>query len=464
MNKNLQAITAAGLLSFIGILVQTSLNVTFPTLIQQFHESLNTVQWLTTGYLLMVTITMGSSAYLLKRFSARNIFILAISAFVLGTLLCIFTDNFIILMIGRLFQAIATGLSTPLLFQLIFTTLAAEYLGTYTGLASMIISLAPALGPTYGGLLNTYLNWRFIFWIALPLGFISLLLGIKTIKLPHVKEHVSFDFFGFVLLISIFTGFIWSFNQAGKHGWQSPSFIGFLLISLALTVLYVVYNQHSKRRLLDYSILKQAQVRLGAFNFFVLQFANVGSCLVIPLFAENVLKGNALVAGFLLFPGSVLGAFMSPVAGRLYDRQGAFKPLVLGNGLLLISTILLALLSDKLTLLSLTLLYCLLRLGFTFSFGNVLSEGTTYVAAEQKADLNSLYNMLQQYAGSIGTQIMAAFISASELSAGQDIRLATLKGSQIDFWLLTLLALLALITVYYEHYLTQKKIAKVNSL
>ena len=116
------AILSAGLLTFVGILVETSMNVTFPTLIKTLHVSLSTVQWLTSGYLLMVTLVMSTTAFLLRRFNTRLLFRAAICCALAGTLLCIWAPNFPILFAGRLLQALATGVSTPLMFHLILTT------------------------------------------------------------------------------------------------------------------------------------------------------------------------------------------------------------------------------------------------------------------------------------------------------------------------------------------------------
>ncbi|WP_186414847.1 MFS transporter, partial [Oenococcus oeni] len=103
------SILAIGLLSFLGILIETSMNVTFPTLMQQMNVSLNTVQWLTTGYLLLVTIVMATTAYLLKRINVKKVFLFAVAINIAGSFLCAMAPDFLILLIGRLFQSASTG-------------------------------------------------------------------------------------------------------------------------------------------------------------------------------------------------------------------------------------------------------------------------------------------------------------------------------------------------------------------
>ena len=107
------AIVSIGMLSFVGILIETSMTVDFPVLIRSMHVPLATVQWLATGYLLLVTIVMGSTAYLLKRFNPRALFFFALATSIIGSLICLVAPGFALLLFGRMLQAIATGIATP---------------------------------------------------------------------------------------------------------------------------------------------------------------------------------------------------------------------------------------------------------------------------------------------------------------------------------------------------------------
>lgn len=183
------AIISLALLTFIGILNETSMNVTYPELSREFGVSLDMVQWITTGYLLMVTITMGTTAYLLRQFAARKLQLVAVSAFIIGDLMCALTGNFAVLLVGRLIQAVATGLSTPILFHIIFTEIPRERLGAMTGFAGMVISFAPALGPTYGGWISAVSSWRMIFWLLLPFVLVSLGTGATIYPQPANRQR-----------------------------------------------------------------------------------------------------------------------------------------------------------------------------------------------------------------------------------------------------------------------------------
>ncbi|WP_462398797.1 MFS transporter [Lacticaseibacillus pantheris] len=439
------SILAVGLLSFVGILVETSMNVTFPTLIKTMGVTLDTVQWLTTAYLLVVTIVMSTTAYMLKRFNPRPLFLCAVAICLIGGLLCLFAPSFLA---GRLLQAVATGISTPLMFQIIFACVPHTQLGVYTGFASVIVSLAPALGPTYGGVLTSIWSWRAIFIGILPLLVIITVLGATTItgKAAGVGQQ-HFDYLGMVILAALFAGIVFAFNGAGTHGWTSATFWVWLAGSVIVAIAFIMYARRGTRKLLDYRILRLPVLRLRLLAYFGLQFINIGLSLVLPLLAQTVLGASAMTAGLMLLPGALVGAVTAPLAGRVYDRVGATIPLLFSSIMVCVALTLLWVFTDSLTVVGIAGLYVVLRLGFNSGFGVAISDGSMQVGRPQKADQNSLFSMMQQYAGSLGTSVMSAVIAAFTLS--MTTTSATVLGAKVDFALLLVLGFgILLATVY----------------
>lgn len=429
------AILACGVLSFVGILVETSMNVTFPTLMQSFHVSLATVQWLTTAYLLLVTIVMSTTAYVLKRFAPRSLFIVAVALCGCGGLLCAIAPNFFWLLIGRLLQAIATGISTPLMFQLIFTTIPKHQLGLYTGFASVIVSLAPALGPTYGGIMTSVWSWRGIFWGIMPLLVIVFGIGLWAIHGQAQSVHGQrFDFVGVGLLALVFTSLVLGFDAAGVHGWLSSWFGVWCVIVLALCALLISYAKHSTRQIFDYAILKQPVLIKRLANYFGLQFINIGLAFTLPLLAQTGLGASAFVAGVMLLPGALIGAFVAPYAGRIYDRHGAHGVLLFSAFTAIVALVGFFVWHQRFTVIGIAGLFVILRLAFNSGFGVALSDASKQVSGRQKADQNALFSMMQQYAGALGTSVMAAVIAA--LQRAQSTKAATISGAGLDFLVL----------------------------
>lgn len=443
------SILAVGLLSFVGVLVETSMNVTFPTLTKNLNVSLGTVQWLTTGYLLLTTIVMSTTAFVLKKFKPIKVFSFAALLCLLGTLICMVAPNFSILLSGRLLQAVATGLSTPLMFNLIFEEVPPAKLGVYTGFASIIISLAPALGPTYGGIVNGLWSWRAIFVGVIPIIILLSVIGWFSIQGDaRGTKGMSFDYIGVIGFAAIFSMILFTFDQAGKHGFISSQFGVWILMTAVIIALFIIYNLKSKKQLIDFSILKIPVLRFRLFGYFGLQFINIGLSFVLPIFAQTVLKLSSAQAGLMLLPGSLIGAMIGPYAGYIYDKKGPTIPLITSGSLVTIGAFLFLVVGKNLTLVSITLIYLLLRIGFNFGFGTTLSDGSVQVQDKNKSDQNSLFSMMQQYAGSLGTNVLSVVISAATLGNSNEI-VSTITGTRIDFVILTILAASILISVIY---------------
>lgn len=199
--KIIWAIVGTGILAFTGILTETSMNVTFPDLMKQFGISLSVVQWLTTAYLLMVSLVMTTSAFLKAKFNPRMIFMIAIIAFLIGDIVAILSHSFALLLVGRIIQGIGTGVITPLVFNIILENVPMSQIGKYMGFGTMILSLAPAFGPIFGGVVAYYLGWREIFLLVLPVAFLSLVITYKTIPTDHTRNDAfKFDYLSFALL------------------------------------------------------------------------------------------------------------------------------------------------------------------------------------------------------------------------------------------------------------------------
>ncbi|WEV72315.1 MFS transporter [Bifidobacterium sp. ESL0790] len=438
------SIAATALLSFIGILTETSLNVTFPTMTREFGLPLSTIQLLTSGYLLMVTIVMSTSAFLLRRFDARPLFRCAIIISILGTILSSLPLGYWWLLLGRLLQAAATGVSTPLLIHVILSLIPVSRRGTYIGLANMVTSFAPALGPTYGGLINFYFSWRIIFVLTLPLLAIAWILGEVSLRLKADGADKSFDGVGLVLLSLFMVSFTEIFDQIGIAGGWSPRVAIAIVAAVATLALFIWRCLASKSPLLDLRILRKPIVSLRGANYFILQFINIGSSFLLPVFAENFLGIDSLTAGLMLLPGSLLGAVIAPFVGKLYDRRGPTLVLLVSNVSLLVGSAALCATTGKATVLLLTLLYMFLRAGFNFGYGNTMSDASKFVTGSQQTDFNSLFNVLQQYAGSLGTTVLSSSLSLSEARMRHNVKFAAVDGATNAFALLIILSLVAL--------------------
>lgn len=445
IDKNLIfSIIATGTLAFTGVVIETAMNITFPTLMKEFNIDISAVQWITTGYLLILAIIIPTSAYLKRNFTLRNLFIVASIFFTLGVIVDIFAFSFPILLGGRLLQGVGAGIALPLMFNIVLEQVPFTHMGTMMGIATLIVAVSPAVGPSLGGAIIHYYGWREIFVFLLPLLIIAFLLGIFSIRQTTELQKTPFNWQGFILLAIAFTGIILGTSNAGSLGWGNARvLVEFLVGFLALAVFYW-QAQKVSNPIFHTSVFATRTFTLSVLVIGIVQFVCLGLGFLIPTYAQLVSKETSLVAGFLLLPGCILGAFLAPVSGRLLDRFGAKKPILLGNIFCIIATSLYSLWAKELTAMLFVVVYMIFTVGQGFTVGNSMTNGLKQLPEKLKADGNAVCNTVQQLAGAIGTAVVASVVSAQQHILPLDLEQATMLGSREAFIVLFILACAAL--------------------
>lgn len=240
------SIIAAGILSFTGVVIETAMNVTFPSLMKEFSVSTALVQWITTGYLLVLAVVIPLSGYLKERFLMKRLFLTASGLFILGTLLGAWSPDFLLLLLGRILQGAGTGIALPLMFNIIMDQAPLNRLGFMVGAAMLVCALAPAVGPSIGGYIVSLWGWRMIFWAVLPLLLISFALGGLSVRQSSDLRRSSFDAMGLLYLAISFTCLLLGCTELG-HG--SITFTAALLFAGFLLALFFFWNR--ERNLMD---------------------------------------------------------------------------------------------------------------------------------------------------------------------------------------------------------------------
>lgn len=443
--KNVLAVLSAAFMSFVGILTETSLNVTFPTMMKQFDVGLDIIQWTTTGYLLAIAIIMICSSYLNDRFTARQLFIIACVGFMLGSLISAVAPNFPILLLGRLISALGAGLSTPLMFNLVTEVMPREKWGVYMGIAGLVVAMAPTLGPAFGGIITFYLNWRWIFGFVTIFAIIVFIAGLLVVSKYHEQTKSSFDWLSFIILAAAFITLTLGVNQI-SNGFANPALWLLLVATVILIWLFVKISKKSAKKLLDLAVFKRKAFVYGALAYFLLQFNNIGISFVLPNYIQIVGKQSSLIGGLILLPGSIIAGLLNPYFGSLYDKKGAKLPLYLGGSLMLISCLLFAIFGLRLTVMMIVMIYGLMMLGHRMSFSNTLAEALKVEKGTLRADATAVCQTSQQLAGSVGTTILAAIISVWQKQRNISYAVATAQGSQVAFYFTVFTALIILIS------------------
>lgn len=400
--KVIPAVIATGILSFSGVLIETSMNVTFPKLMTEFNTDTNGVQWVTTGYLLAIAIIVPISAFLIRNFSTRTLFILSNSVFLLGILLDCVSPTLTLLLAGRVLQGVGTGIALPLMFHIILTKSPINRRGMMMGIGSMITSLAPAIGPTYGGVLLNTMGWRAIFWFLIILILVSLIMGLVSIPTEQVRRTEKFPASTFVFL-AIGLGLLLLAIEK----------VSFSMASIGTLSLVIFYFMNKKQKLLRLSLFKNARFDLYMYGFLAYQATLLGLSFILPNYLQLHLNVSAAAAGAFMFPGALISASLAPLSGSLLDKFGQYRPILFG---LIVSTLALSVMFfyfQSLNFWTLMLTHMLLMVGIGFSYANFMTITLAALPVDETTDGNGILNTAQQFIGATSTAIVAQVITTA---------------------------------------------------
>ena len=418
--KLICSIFAAGLMSFSGVLIETAGNVTFPVLMNDFHVNMATVQWMTTGYLLVASIIMPLSAYLKRNFSSRKLFVTAAVLFICGLLIDAVANQFIFLVLGRVIQGAGAGIAIPLMFNIILERTPLDKIGLLMGIGTMITAVAPALGPTFGGLVVNTLGWRYIFIFIIPVMIISLIMGLTSItgETGQVK-HTKLDVVGFISIALTFIGLIFAFSNLSTILQKPLMFISPLVIGIISLAVFIKHSLNTSNPLINIRVFKKTKFTQGITAYFIFQVNTLGLSFILPNYVQIVNHSTAMTAGLLLLTGGLVGAIMSPISGRLLDNYGAQKPIMTGAVFEIIGGLLYCIFASSLTSGKIILFYAITMLGIGLVMGDTMTASIGQLAESENTDGNGLFNMAQQFAGAVGTAIISAIMQFVEQTSSQ---------------------------------------------
>ncbi|MCT7869121.1 MAG: MFS transporter [Lactobacillus iners] len=436
-SKLLSAIISIGLLSFLGIVVETSLNITFPQLTKYFSIPINQVQWLTTGYMLVSTSLIPLGSFFLKRFRVVTLFRVSCLSFLVGTLIASFSNSFNLVLLGRLCQGIADGIALPLMFAVILHKVPKKKVGTFMGIGSLVIALAPAVGPIYGGIIQDTLNWHFLFIILIPMIIVTWLLGELSIEQSSPIHYVPFDVRGGICLtIFLSTALMFIVNLTANS--SSLKFNLILLGTVFFSGLLFLLNEKNKgHKLLELALFKNKRFLQLLSAFFLLQFSSLSMSYLIPNVLQILFDQSPGLVGFLVAPAAVIDAVLSVVAGIIYDKTTPSLPIISGCTIIGLTFLGANLFTPSIG--GLVLIYMLFMVGLSFSYSNIMTYSLSKLPAGLVNDGNSIYMTVQAYSGAVGIAISSSVVSLLQKQQGSIIS-GTKLGLSINFLILFFVA------------------------
>jgi len=308
--------------TFSGTMLGTALTTALPPIMKDFNVSVNTAQWLTSGFSLTMSIIIPLTSYLMNRFKTKKLYLVAISFFLTGLTIALCSVNFPMLLIGRIVQACGSALISSLAQTVILTIYPPEHRGAAMGWYGLSLNAAPIIAPTISGLLVDSVGWRYIFVLAMVIMVICLIYTIFVLEdvIPNREAH--FDIPSFILSALAFGGVTLAIGNFGNYKFVSYQVLMALVIGMIAGVIFAIRQLHIKVPFLDIRVFKHRDFTIGVITTAIIQLILNGSAVIFPIYFQNVKKISATTCGLAILPGSLALSAISPFAGNLYDKIG----------------------------------------------------------------------------------------------------------------------------------------------
>src|ERR1700746_1584099 len=399
--------------TFMELLDTSIANVSLPHIAGGLGTSLDEATWVLTSYLVANAVVLPLSAWLSRVFGRKNYYMACVALFTLSSFLCGVAPNLGLLIFFRVLQGVAGGGLAPSEQAMLVDTFPPAKRAAAFGLYSMAIVLAPALGPTLGGVITDNSSGRWIFFINIPVGFLSLFLTSRLVTDPpafteerrriKASGNARIDYVGILLFALAFGCLEVVLDKGQEDDWfGSPFITTFTIIAVTALVIAVVWELHHKDPVVDLTLLKNRNFAIACTLFFLFGFILFSTTVLMPQLLQTLNNYDATTAGMVLTPGAILIVLMAPFVVRLIPIVGARSLIIVGFSILVIAVWHLS----QLTLSSDYWVFARARMlqgvGLGFLIVPITQVAYSYLPLNKNNKASSLTNLFRNEGGSFG--------------------------------------------------------------
>jgi DHA2 family multidrug resistance protein len=443
-NQWLIALTVT-LATFMEVLDTSIANVALPHIAGGLGASQDEATWVITSYLVANAIILPASAYMTTFIGRKKFYMICVVIFGISSMMCGLAPSLPILIIFRLLQGAGGGGLGPSEQAILADTFEPRQRGQAFALYGLAVVAAPAIGPTLGGWITDNYDWRWIFFINVPVAILSLILTSRMVEdPPHIiaevaeskRKGLNLDYFGFGLLATGFGSLEFVLDKGQEDDWFGSHVITFFIVlcvvSLVTLVAWSLYQaRKGNRPILNLTLFKRSSFAVAFILLFILGFSLYSSTVLIPQFVQTLLGYTAELAGFVMSPGGLIIMFMMPVVGLLITRVDPRAMITFG--FLLMTSSLLAM-HQMLALDSSfkTVMWLRVWQGASLAFLFIPINTIAYngVPRSQNNDVSGLSNLARNVGGSVGTAFVATMLARRAQSHQQNMVRDMNSGSQ----------------------------------
>ncbi|ORX78982.1 major facilitator superfamily transporter permease, partial [Anaeromyces robustus] len=372
-------------------MLQTALTTALPPIVKEFKISINTGQWLTSGYSLAMSIMIPLSSFLMNRFRTRRLYLTAILFFLTGLTIAFFSVNFYMMLVGRIVQACGSGLLSSMGQVIILTIFPPEKRGSAMGWYGLSVGAAPVISPTIAGILADTIGWRTIFLLSISIMLCTLVYTLIEFSDCIPNKKVKFDIFSFILSAFTFGGITLAIGNFGTYKFVSYHVLLSLIIGILAGVIFSIRQLNLKQPFLDIRVLGNKCFAISALTIIGVNLINMGSAVIFPLYFQQVKKKSATISGLAVLPGSLSLALVSPFVGKIYDKMGIKVLFIVFASINIIRCLCISLLNMP-----------------------IITWGMSKIPASKTTDGSATINSFRIVSGSVGTALFVSVMTYIE--------------------------------------------------
>lgn len=379
----------------------------------ELNASVSTIQWVSTGYLLALFVTLPLTGWAQSRLGSKRLWMLALSIFLLGSLLCALAWDAPSLIFFRVIQGLGGGIMMPLMSTILMQAAGGKNLGRLMATVSLPASLGPILGPVLGGVILNYLSWHWMFLVNLPIGAVGLYLAYKLMPADQPGRRIPLDILGLFLIAPGVVSVVFGLSQVGKQGGFGhasvlvPAFVGLGLVA-TFTVRAV---RRPDTALINLHLFRYRSVAASAGLQFLTGIALFGGMFVLPLYWQELRGEDALGAGMLMIPQGVGALLSRTMAGRLTDSIGGRWVAVAGFIVMALATLPYAVADETTSTVWLMAALFVRGLGLGAVMIPLMTAAYIGLDHHEVPDASIVTRVGQQVGGSFGVAVLAVILA-----------------------------------------------------
>ena len=441
------------------LLDSTMVNIAIKHLSNDFSIGLDLIQWVITGYVLAMAISVPLIGWAVQRFDGKWLMIDANILFLVASIASGLSWSINSLIIFRTVQGISAGFIMTLVSTLAIEVAGRERLGRVMSTVGIPIILGPILGPVIGAVIVQFLSWRYIFFVNIPIGIIAITLMI--LKLPNFTPaniKAKFDFIGIILLGASSATLIYGITKAAKNAtFNNSTTISYVVTGVVILAIYMIYADIKREQaILPLHLFKSKNFSAAMVGMFLAGIATNGPMLLLPLFFQNIKGFSVLNTGLILIPQGIGMLVARPLIGKLTDKLGARNVVLVSLALAVIGTIPFVFINEASSLIVVSLVLFVRGIGIGGVTIPMMTDAYTGMVKQEIAQASVGTRLVQSIGGAFGSATLATVVSLSIQSKVPTITLMT-TAYHDGFMLALVLSLVMLIPALF---LTNKKSKK----